>query len=71
MNMFAVAMCWGFAANSVCNTMTDKPVLLDSLSDCLPEAELLEERLAQGEEHFECLRYDGRQINRYDEVTKR
>ena len=71
MTSFVIALCWGLAASSTCNTMTDKPELYDSLTTCITQTDWLNRSVAQGDEHYECLRYDGREVYQYVEITKR
>lgn len=71
MTSFVIAMCWGLAADSICNTMTDKPNIYDSLTTCMSKTDWMNRVATEGDEHYECLRYDGREVYRYGEIAKR
>ena len=71
MNTYVLALCLGYAASDICNTMTDQPIPYDDLSDCQSEAAWQTKINAKGDEHWECLRFDGREIYTYVETTKR
>lgn len=68
---YIVVLCWGVAANSICNSMTDSPDEYGRLSECLAVASTVTRAIAKGDEHYECMRYDGREVYRYREVLDR